>query len=329
MESHSLHALGLRLIKNFVFIILVAANMSAYAAWPEKPITIIVPAAPGGTADLVSRLLSEKLSTALGTTVVVENKAGAAGIIGSQQLVRAAPDGYTLMMGNIGPNAINYGLYKTLPYRPDEFEPITLVISSPNLLVVNAESPFKTVRELVHAIKKDPNKYSFGSSGSGQSPHLSSELFMQRAGFQIPHIPYKGAGPSVAALMGNQYTFMIATMPSVMTQVRAGKLRALAITSQSRSSELPEVPTTAEAGIPDMIVTAWFGLLAPAGTPNEIIQKIQRATRAILATPEIQNRFKDLGGEPGGNSSAEFTAFINQEIKTWKQTVERAKLTIE
>mgnify|MGYP000311273111 CR=1 FL=1 len=329
MDSHALQALGLHLIKMFASIILVAANVSANAAWPEKPITIIVPAAPGGTADLVSRLLSEKLSTALGTTVVVENKAGAAGIIGSQQLVRAAPDGYTLMMGNIGPNAINYGLYKTLPYRPDEFQPITLVISSPNLLVVNEQSPFKTVQELIDAIKKDPSKYSFGSSGAGQSPHLSSEMFMQRAGFQIPHIPYKGAGPSVAALMGNQYTFMIATMPSVMTQVRAGKLRALAITSQTRSSELPEIPTTEEAGIHDMIVTAWFGLLAPAGTPDDIIQKIQRATRTILDSPDIRTRFKDLGGEPGGNSSAEFTAFINQEIRNWKQTVERAQLTLE
>ena len=194
-----------------------ALSTSALAAWPEKPITVVVPAAPGGTSDIVSRVLSEKLGAELGTTIIIDNKAGAAGIIGSQAVARAAPDGYTIAMGNIGANAINYSLYKKLPYKPTDFVPITMTIANPNILVVNANSPYKTVKELVDAIKKDPNgNFAFGSSGTGQSPHLSGEMFLQRAGIKAPHIPYKGAGPAVTALLGQQFTFMIDNLPSSM-----------------------------------------------------------------------------------------------------------------
>jgi len=307
-----------------------AINSSALAAWPEKPITIIVPAAPGGTSDISARILSEKLGAELGTTVVVENRAGAAGIIGSQALVRAAPDGYTIDMGNIGPNAINYSLYKTLPYKPSDFAPITMVISVPNILVVNSASPYKTVKELVDAIKNDPKgNYAFGSSGTGQSPHLSGEMFLQRAGIKAPHIPYKGAGPAVSALLGQQFTFMIDNLPSSMPFIKSGQLRALAITGDQRSPELPDVPTMAEAGIKDMVVTAWFGLVAPAGTPADIVNKIQLATKKILATPDMQKRFKEMGGTAGGDTPAEFGAFMDKERESWKKTVEAAKLSLE
>jgi len=177
----------------------IAVPASAHAAWPEKPITIIVPAAPGGTTDMSARLISEKLAKNLGTSVVIENRAGAAGIIGSQALVRAQPDGYTLIMGNIGPNAINYSMYKDLPYTPDDFAPITLVISVPNVLVVNAESPAKSVKDLIKITKEKPQGGTFGSSGVGQSPHLSGEMFKQRAGIDAGHVAYKGAGPAVTA----------------------------------------------------------------------------------------------------------------------------------
>ena len=302
----------------------------AMAAWPEKPITLIVPAAPGGTTDITARLLSEKIGAALGTTVVVENRAGAAGIIGTQALVRAAPDGYTIGFGNIGPNGINYSLYKNLPYKSTDFAPITLVISVPNILVVNSKSSYNTVQDLVASLKNDPKgNYSFGSSGTGQSPHLSSEMFAQRTGLNLTHIPYKGMGPAVAALLGGQVTFLIDNLPSSISFIRSGQFRALAITGDQRSPQLPDVPTMAEAGIKDMVVTAWFGFVAPAGTPAEIVNKIQQATKKVLETPEIKQRFAELGGTPGGGTPAEFGAFMDKEQASWRKIVEAAKLSME
>ena len=309
---------------------LLAIGSLAHAAWPEKPITIVVPAAPGGTSDIIARVMSEKLGAELGTTIVIENKAGAAGIIGTQAVARAAPDGYTIEMGNIGANAINYSLYKKLPYKPSDLIPITMTIAVPNILVVNSASPYKTAKELVDGIKKDPKgNFAFGSSGTGQSPHLSGEVFLQRADIKVPHVPYKGAGPAVTALLGQQFTFMIDNLPSSLAFIKSGQLRALAITSANRSAELPDVPTMAEAGIKDMVVTAWFGFLAPAGTPTEIINKIQLATKKVLEAPDMQKRLKDMGATAGGNTPAEFNAFINAQIADWKKTVETAKLSLE
>ena len=306
------------------------AGSASQAAWPDRPITLIVPAAPGGTADISARLISEKLGAALGTTVVVENRAGAAGIIGSQALTRAAPDGYTLDFGNIGPNAINYSLYKALPYKPTDFAPVTLVVAVPNILEVNSKSPYKTVQELVEAIRNDPKGiYSFGSSGTGQSPHLSSEMLTQRTGITMTHVPFKGMGPAVAALLAGQVTFVIDNLPSSIAFIRSGQFRALAITGAQRSPQLPDVPTMAEAGIKDMVVTAWFGLFAPAGTPPDIIDKIQQATKKVLETPEIRNRFIEMGGTPGGNTPAEFAAFVDRERESWKKIVDAANLTME
>ncbi|KGE00135.1 ABC transporter substrate-binding protein [Achromobacter sp. RTa] len=301
----------------------------AHAAWPERPITLIIPASPGGTTDISARLIADKLGARLGQQVIVENRAGAAGIIGAQALARAKPDGYTLLMGNIGPNAINYALYKTLPYKPADFAPVTLVISVPNVLVVNEASPVRTVAELKAEALRDPSKVSFGSSGAGQSPHLSAELFKQRAGISGTHIPYKGAGPAVAALLGRQFTFMIDNLPSSMPYIQSGKLRALAVTSGKRLAELPDVPTMAEAGVQDMVVTAWFGLVAPAGTPDGVVDKLYAATRDIVRSPEIRERFKAMGGQAGGNTPAEFSAFIDQERARWKQIVDAAGLAQE
>jgi len=305
----------------------IAVPASAHAAWPEKPITIIVPAAPGGTTDMSARLISEKLAKNLGTSVVIENRAGAAGIIGSQALVRAQPDGYTLIMGNIGPNAINYSMYKDLPYTPDDFAPITLVISVPNVLVVNAESPAKSVKDLIKITKEKPQGGTFGSSGVGQSPHLSGEMFKQRAGIDAGHVAYKGAGPAVTALLGNQFDFMIDNLPSSLSFIQAGKFRALAVTSDKRVAELPDVPTMAEAGVSDMVVTAWFGLLAPKGTPQEVIDKIHAGAKAALDTPEIQTRFKQMGGTAGGNTPVEFAEYIAAERARWEKTVKAANLS--
>ncbi len=307
-----------------------ALSPASHAAWPDKPIKLIVPAAPGGTTDITARLLSEKIGAELGTTVVVENRAGAAGIIGTQALVQAPPDGYTIGFGNIGPNGINYSLYKKLPYKPTDFSPITLVISVPNVLVVNSKSPYKNVKELVDGIKNDPKgNYSFASSGTGQSPHMSAEMFAQRTGTNLTHIPFKGMGPAVAALLGGQVTFAIDNLPSSIGFIRSGQFRALAVTGPERSPQLPDVPTMAEAGIKDMVVTAWFGFVAPAGTPPAIVDKIQQATKKVLAMPEIQKRFAEMGGVPGGGTPAEFGAFMDKERESWRKIVEAAKLQLE
>jgi tripartite-type tricarboxylate transporter receptor subunit TctC len=306
--------------------LLLCASAPALAAWPERPVTIIVPAAPGGTTDIATRIIADKLAGKLGQSVVVENRAGAAGIIGTQQLVRANPDGYTLIMGNIGPNAINYSMYRELPYKATDFAPITRVISVPNVLVVNAQSPARSAGELIEILRKDPGKSSFGSSGTGQSPHLSGELFKQRAGVQATHVPYKGAGPAVAALLADQFTFMIDNLPSSLPHIQAGKFRALAVTSAKRVPELPDVPTMAEAGIKDMVVTAWFGLLAPAGTPAPVIDRLSAAAREVLAMPEVQQRFHAMGGQAGDDSPAEFAAYIEQERSRWHDTVQAAGL---
>lgn len=307
-----------------------ALTPASHAAWPDKPIKLIVPAAPGGTTDITARLLSEKIGAELGTTVVVENRAGAAGIIGTQALIQAPPDGYTIGFGNIGPNGINYSLYKKLPYKPTDFSPITLVISVPNVLVVNSKSPYNNVKELVDAIKKDPKgNFTFASSGTGQSPHMSAEMFAQRTGTNLTHVPFKGMGPAVAALLGGQVTFAIDNLPSSIGFIRSGQFRALAVTGAERSPQLPDVPTMAEAGIKDMVVTAWFGFVAPAGTPPAIVDKIQQATKKVLSTPDIQKRFAEMGGVPGGGTPAEFGAFMDKERESWRKIVEAAKLQME
>ncbi|MBS3020910.1 hypothetical protein DJFAAGMI_03674 [Comamonas sp. PE63] len=296
------------------------------AAWPERPITIIVPAAAGGTTDIAARVLAEKMGKDLGTPVVVENKGGGGGSIGTAQVARARPDGYTLLMGNIGPVAINFSLYKQLSYKESDLRGITNVISVPNILVVHADSPVRSVGELVAQART--RRLNVSTSGVGQSPHMSSEMFRQKADIEVTLVPFPGAAPAVTALLGQQVDYMIDNLPSSMPHIKAGKFRALAITSATRSAQLPEVPTMAEAGVP-MQVTAWFGLLAPAGTPDPVVGRIQESAKRAMQTAEVRQRFADLGGMPGGETPAEYDAFIAQERKSWAQIVKAAGLSLE
>lgn len=296
------------------------------AAWPERPITIIVPAAAGGTTDIAARVLAEKMGKDLGAPVVVENKGGGGGSIGTAQVARARPDGYTLLMGNIGPVAINFSLYRQLSYKESDLRGITNVISVPNILVVHADSPVRSVGELVAQART--RRLNVSTSGVGQSPHMSSEMFRQKAGIEVTLVPFPGAAPAVTALLGQQVDYMIDNLPSSMPHIKAGKFRALAITSATRSTQLPEVPTMAEAGVP-MQVTAWFGLLAPAGTPDAVVERIQQSARRAMHTPDVRQRFADLGGMPGGETPAEYDAFIAQERKSWAQIVKAAGLSLE
>lgn len=315
----------LALLASLPFFSLAPAAALA-AAWPERPITIVVPAAAGGTTDIAARVLAEKMGKDLGTSVVVENKGGGGGSIGTAQVVRARPDGYTLLMGNIGPVAINFSLYKQLSYKESDLRGITNVISVPNILVVHADSPVRSVRELVELART--RRLNVSTSGVGQSPHMSSEMFRQKAGIEVTLVPFPGAAPAVTALLGQQVDYMIDNLPSSMPHIRSGKFRALAITSATRSAQLPEVPTMTEAGVP-MQVTAWFGLLAPAGTPDAVVERIQQSARRAMQTAEVHQRFADLGGVPGGETPAEYDAFIAQERKSWAQIVKAAGLSLE
>ena len=300
--------------------------LAAWAAWPERPITIVVPAAAGGTTDIAARVLAERMGKDLGTAIVVENKGGGGGSIGTAQVARAKPDGHTLLMGNIGPVAINFSLYKQLSYKESDLRGITNVISVPNILVVHADSPVRSVQDLIGLAKT--RRLNVSTSGVGQSPHMSSEMFRQKAGIDVTLVPFPGAAPAVTALLGQQVDFMIDNLPSSMPHIKAGKFRALALTSGARSAQLPDVPTMTEVGVP-MQVTAWFGLLAPSGTPDAVVERLQQSARKAMQTPDVRQRFAELGGVPGGETPAEYDAFIAQERKSWAQIVKAAGLSLE
>lgn len=297
--------------------------------WPSKPIRLIVPAAAGGTTDIAARAIAEPLGKELGQSVVVDIRAGAAAIIGTQALISSPADGYTVIMGNIGPNAINYSLYKTLPYKMEDMEPVTMVLATPNVLVVNSNFPAKSVAELVSLAKANPGKYSFASSGRGQSIHMSGEMLKYQAGIDIVHVPYKGAGPALVDLLGQQVTMMIDNLPSSMQHIKSGKLRALAVTSKVRSPELPNVPTMIESGFPNFEVTAWFGLFVPAKTPKPVIDRLYEATKKVLNMPEVKARIVELGGYSPADTPANTKAFVIAEKKKWEQVVINAKVQAE
>jgi tripartite-type tricarboxylate transporter receptor subunit TctC len=314
-----------------VGIALTAALPAARAqAYPTKPITIIVPFPPGGTTDILARILAQYMSTELGQSVVIDNRGGAGGNIGAQAAARAPADGYTLLMGTVGTHAINASLYKKLPYdHIKDFVPLSRVAMVPNLLVANPSQPYKTVKELIAYAKANPGKVNYGSSGNGTSIHLSGELFKSLAKVDMTHIPYKGSAPAVSDLIGGQIAIMFDNMPSALPHVKAGKLRAIALTSAKRSPELPDVPTVAEAGLPGYEATSWFGMFAPAGTPPAIVAKLNDIIVKALNDPDIRKRIVEQGGEPHPETPEQFAAFIKAETTKWGKVVKESGASVD
>lgn len=298
--------------------------------YPVRPIRLVVPAPPAGAPDALARLMGQAMTDSLGQPVVVDNRAGGNGIIGSEIAARAAPDGYTIVMGYAGPFSINPGLYDKLPYDPvKDFVPITLIASGQNILVVNPSVPAKSVKELVALAKSKPGQLNFASGGTGQSSHLSMELFMSMAGIKMVHVPYKGAGPAMADVIGGQVSLQFLALPPAIPQLKAGKLRGLAVTGSTRSRALPEVPTVAESGLPGYEVLTWYGAFAPAKTPNSIVSLLNSEMVKILRRPHAEEQFRRLGLETGGNSPEEFGRYLRGEIDKWKKVVKDAGIKIE
>ena len=301
---------------------LAAPLAAAQAAYPTKPIRLVVPFAPGGSADVVGRLIAEELRAGLGQPVVVDNRPGAGGNIAGDMVAKSPADGYTLLLAAAGPIAINPSLYGRMPYSPaTDLAPVALLARDHQLMAVTPSVPARDVREFIAYAKANPGKVSFGSPGNGTPAHLGGELFNQMAGTQMVHVPYKGSAPAMNDLISGQITVMIDNMPALLPQVQAGRLRALGVASPSRASGAPDIPTVAESGLPGFNVTAWKGLMAPAGTPKPIVAKLNEVAVAAVAKPEIRKRLVDLGAEPGGGSPEDFGALIAKDSRSWAALV--------
>ena len=291
-------------------------------AYPAKPVRIVVPFPPGGGTDIGTRILAQKLSETWGQTVVVENKGGAAGIVGTEFTAKAAPDGYTLMMGNIGTHAINVSLYRKLPYDPlRDFAPVSQVAGLPLFLLVHPSVPANSTTELVALLKSKPGQFDYSSSGSGGSMHVAAELFKSMAGVRIVHIPYKGGGPAVADLLAGQVKISFATVLETLGHVKSGKVRALAVTSSRRSQAAPEFPTLAESGLSGYESTSWLALFAPSGTPREIIARVSADAARVMNSPGVRERFLAQGADPIGSTSEQLAAVLARDIAKYAKVI--------
>ena len=306
------------------------AAAEAQTAYPTKPVRVVVPFPAGGTTDILARAASQKLSETWGQQALVDNRPGAGGNIGAELVAKAPPDGYTLLMGTVGTHAINSSLYPKMPYdHVKDFAPVILVAGVPNVLVVHPSLPVNSVQELIAYAKANPGKLNFASSGSGTSIHLSGELFKVMTGVQMTHIPYKGSAPALTDLVGGQVQLMFDNLPSSLAFIKAGKLRALAVTSAQRSPALPDVPTVAESGVPGFEATSWFGLLAPAGTPRDIVAKINADTQKWLASPDAKDKLAAQGAAAAGGSPEDFAKHIQAETAKWARVVKESGAKVE
>ena len=306
-----------------------AAGSAFAQAWPTKPITLVVPFPAGGTTDVLARALADKLQLSLGQPVIVESKPGAGATMGADYVAKARPDGYTLLVGAVH-HAIATSVYKRLPYDlQKDFAPITTIALVPNVLVVNAAHPAKTVTELVAEAKAQPGKLSYGSNGNGTAQHLIGTQFENATGTDLMHVPYKGSGPLVTDLLGGQITMSFDTVTPVLQHIKSGKLRALAVTTAKRAAALPEVPTLAEAGVRGIDTGTWFGVLAPAATPKEVVARLNAEMLKVIQSPEFGKRMDEIGAEPAGGSAERMAAQIKADTDKFAKLVRDAKVAIE
>jgi len=304
-----------------------AGTLSLAADYPSRPVSMIVPFPPGGSTDMVARVLAQKLHDKLGGTFVVENKAGATGTIGATFVKNAQPDGYTLLVSSLAPFAVNPFLQRSLPYDPaKDFDPLSVLVQAPNVLVANPSVKANTVAEVIGYLKQKPGEASFASSGAGSSDHLTAELFWQETGTKGLHIPYKGGAQAIQDLMGGQVQFSFQNLNAVITQIQAGKLKAIAITSTRRSPLLPNVPTLAEAGIRNVDVYSWQAIAGPKGMPADVKKKLMEGIVAALNDPDAKKKLTDLGFEIVANTPEQFARFQAQELARWKKVIETAHI---
>ncbi len=315
------HAIRLALM--FLLLPLLASSGPLFAqAYPAKAVKLVIPFPPGGPLDLAGRAIGQKLQDAWGQPVVIENRPGAGGNIGADAVAKAAPDGYTLVMGALSTHAVNPHLFAKMPYDAlKDFAPVTLVAVTPNVLVLNPAVPAANVRELVALAKASPGKLSFASGSNGSAGHLAGELFKTLAGIDIVHVPYKGGAPAMQDLLGGQVQFMFDNLANSTAQLKAGKLKAFAVTTAKRSVFAPELPTMAEAGVPGFDISTWYGILAPAGTPPDIVKKLNAEIVRILASEDMRDKLKAQGAEPSPTSPEEFATFIRAEWTKYAKIV--------
>jgi tripartite-type tricarboxylate transporter receptor subunit TctC len=301
----------------------------AQGNYPSQPIHIVVTFTSGGAPDILARLIGERLQQAWGQSVVIDNKPGAGGNTGADSVAKAAPDGYTVVLGTVGTHSINGALYTKMPYdMVKDFAPVTLLATTPNMLVIHNDVPAKNLKEFI-ALGKKEGKMTFASSGSGTSIHVSGELFKTMTGIDMTHIPYKGRAGAIPDLLGGRVTMMFDNMPSSLPLVREGKLRALGVTSATRSAAAPDIPTLAESGLPGFEAVSWFAMFAPANTPKPIIDKLQGEVSRIIKAPEISKRLLELGLDPVGGTPAELAQYQKREIAKWAKVVKDSGATVE
>ena len=317
----------LRFLKPLIAACALAAGV-AHAAYPDRPITIVVPYAPGGAADAVARVLATRLGAKLGTSVIVDNKAGASGTIGASYVAKANPDGYTVLY-DATPYSINPHLFPKMPYAANALQPLSLVLLAPNVLIVKADSPLKNINDLVAKAKAAPGKLNFASGGSGTVQRLAAELLRQQLNLDMVHVPYKSGGPAITDVMAGQVDFMFGTVAATYPHVSGGKLRALAVSAPERSKRLPDVPTVAETVIPGYEAYEWNGMFLPAGTPEPIAAKLRDAVQEVMKEDEIKQRLADMGAQPVGSTPAEFAAFLKKEDAKWGGVVKKGNIKLD
>ena len=320
------------IVKNLFAAALLGVTAAAFAqgVFPSRPVTLVVPFPPGGGTDTGARIVAQKLGAKWGQTVIVDNKGGAAGMIGADLVAKAKADGYTILMGNIGTQAINPSLYKKMAYDPDSaFAPITLVAELPLAMMVNPAVPAKTAKELITLAKSQPGKLSYSSSGAGGAPHLAAEMFKEATGTFILHVPYRGGGPAISDLLAGHVQLSFMTVLEASGHIKAGKLRALAVTGARRVPALPDVPTLSEAALPGFNSISWIGLLAPAGTPKDIVERISTDMREVLAADDVKLKLIELGAVPVGNTPAQFQALIDADRKRYAQVIRDKKISVD